>query len=390
MNLMNKESTGKKILRRAIAFALALCAAELLFFPAAAGAGVVRKSSAQKAAASSGAAAGAGDAEQGTASIVSGAGAAAGETAKIHGGGTMFSVAELPGDAAAGRAAAPPREAKVVTGTLFDGGELMLVAPLSASQMESFIITTKSGKLIVVDGGTEEDAPHLKSLLLERGGHVSAWLVTHPHSDHVGAMTALLNEADPALTIDGVYYRFASLDWYKENEVYRSDVVERCMQALSRLSPGANRGDIRKGDVIQIDDVSIRVMNDPYLFPVNAINNSSVAYRVEMNGKRILFLGDMGVQAGESLKTEYLENPGELKADIVQMAHHGQRGVDRTLYELIRPQISLWCCPRWLWDNDSGGGVNSGTWRTLEVRGWMRQLGVKTHVVAKDGDQVLR
>ena len=48
------------------------------------------------------------------------------------------------------------------------------------------------------------------------------------------------------------------------------------------------------------------------------------------------------------------------------------------------------CCPEWLWNNDNGGGMNSGPWKTLEARGWMRQMGVKTHVVEKDGDQILR
>ena len=43
----------------------------------------------------------------------------------------------------------------------------------------------------------------------------------------------------------------------------------------------------------------ITVMNEPFACTENSFNNSSVAYRVEMGGKRILFLGDMGWQAGE-------------------------------------------------------------------------------------------
>lgn len=323
--------------------------------------------------------------------VVMGAGSDGGNSAKIHGGGTMFSVATGGMGVVSGEnEIGPPKDVKTVTTTLFDGAELMMVAPQTTSQTESFILTSKSGKLIVVDGGTEEDAPHLKALLKAKGGVVSAWLVTHPHSDHVGALTALLSEADPSLVIENVYYHFAPLSWYLENEAYRTDMVERCMTALSLRAPGSNHGEIKRGDVIQVDDVTVHVLNAPYLLPVNSINNSSVAYRVEMNGKRILFLGDMGVQAGDRLMEEYRGDQGALKADLVQMAHHGQRGVDRSLYELVRPQIALWCCPRWLWENDNGGGLNSGNWKTLEVRNWMRQLDVKTHVVAKDGDQVLR
>ena len=266
----------------------------------------------------------------------------------------------------------------------------MLIASREASQNESFLITTKSGKHIMVDSGLPGDAEHLKQVLRERGGHVDAWLITHPHSDHVGALIGILNDPASGITIDSVYYNFAPIEWYWANEEYRAQMVVDCMAALSSLSPSVNHPNIQKGDVIDVADVRITVMNAPYLFQTNAINNSSVAYRVELNGRRILFLGDMAVPAGNSLLNEYRDNPGELRAEIVQMAHHGEHGVDEKVYQAIAPHTCLWCCPGWLWDNDNGGGVNSGPWTTMETRAWMRNLKVRTHVVAKDGDQILR
>ena len=278
---------------------------------------------------------------------------------------------------------------KIVTTSLFGGGELMLIGSQAASQNESFLITSKSGKHIMVDGGLPEDTEHLKEVLRQRGGKVDAWLITHPHSDHVGALTNILNDPASGITIDAIYYNFAPIEWYWANEEYRAQMVVDCMAALSNLSPSVNHPNIRKGEVINVDDVRITVMNEPYLFQTNAINNSSVAYRVELNGRRIMFLGDMGVPAGNSFLNEYKDNLSELKAEIVQMSHHGEHGVDRNVYEAIGAHTCLWCCPQWLWDNDNGGGVNSGKWTTLEVRGWMRDLKVRTHVVAKDGDQIL-
>jgi len=279
--------------------------------------------------------------------------------------------------------------AKVVTSTLFGGDELMLVAPRSASQMMSFVVTTKAGKVLVFDGGTEHDTEHLKEVLRAKGGHVTAWFITHPHSDHVGALTKILQDPNSGIKIDAVYYNFQPQEWYNTNEAYRADMVAQCRSAIETL-PESARHTVHKGDNIPIDDITVHVMNDPYLSSVNSINNSSVAYRLDVSGRKILFLGDMGVQAGNQLVADYANNPGALRADIVQMAHHGQQGVGRNVYEMVKPEICLWPTPLWLWENNNGGGLNSGNWRTLEVRGWMRQLGVKTHVVAKDGDQVLR
>lgn len=57
-------------------------------------------------------------------------------------------------------------------------------------------------------------------------------------------------------------------------------------------------------------------------------------------------LGDFDVYAQE----EYLKKHGskELACDVVQMAHHGQNGVDRAFYELIRPKYCLYTAPKWL------------------------------------------
>ena len=71
------------------------------------------------------------------------------------------------------------------------------------------------------------------------------------------------------------------------------------------------------------------------------------------------------------------------------MAHHGQNGVSKEVYEAINPKICFFNCPEWLWNNDNGNGYNSGTWQTIEVRNWLENLGT-TNFVAYNGDQTIR
>ncbi len=265
---------------------------------------------------------------------------------------------------------------------ILGGASITLLRSNTESQMMGYIIKTKSGKIIVVDGGLEEDAAHLKELLRAEGGRVSAWLLTHPHSDHVGAIINVLNDKNSAIQIDGIYYNLTDMDWYKRNEAYRADMVEKFAEALKNVPPDVLHSKIKYGDVFEVDDAKIHVMNAPYLFTVNSINNSSVAYRVDVGGKRIMFLGDMGEQAGDSLLRDVPES--ELKSDIVQMAHHGQYGVSKKVYEAISPSIAMWNAPQWLYEN------TSGKYLTTEVRKWMKDIGVKSNYVMKDGDQVIR
>ena len=272
--------------------------------------------------------------------------------------------------------------------SILNGQEILMLTNQSASQMMSYIITTKNKQLIVVDGGLDLDAEHLRQAIIERGGKVSAWFITHPHSDHVGALVKLINDGLQDISVDAVYYNFLDDDWYKRNEAYRADMVLKAKEAFSKLGSDKLHGNIKKGDVIQVDDVKIRILNSPYLFPVNSINNSSVAFKMEIGSKKVLFLGDMGPQAGEALLKEV--GASALKADIVQMAHHGQYGVERNVYKAINPSICMWNAPGWLYDNDNGGGIGSGEWLTLQVRIWMEEMGVKRHFVIKDGDQLIK
>lgn len=267
------------------------------------------------------------------------------------------------------------------------GATLTMLAPATSSQNMSFLIQTKSGSIIVVDGGLREDADHLTETIQAKGGRVAAWLITHPHSDHIGALTEILNRNPIPIQIDNIYYSFIEKDTYQRGEnMGRMGDLDNLLAAFNNVAPEKLHTPLAKGQTIQVDDAFITVMNLPFRSLNNTFNNSSVAYRVDVNGKRILFLGDMGWEAGQNLLEK--SNPADLKADIVQMSHHGQDGVEEGVYRVINPEICLWPTPQWLWDNEING--QPGPWKTLTVRKWMDDLGVQKHFSIKDGDQVLR
>ncbi|MEY8354315.1 MBL fold metallo-hydrolase [Lachnospiraceae bacterium 54-53] len=269
---------------------------------------------------------------------------------------------------------------------IFDGGSLSLLADYDNRQMLSMVLQDKNGALVVIDGGWDIDAAHLTEVIRSKGGHVSGWFITHPHSDHIGALVQILNTPDSGITIDNVYYSLADQSWYEKVESSRSELVNSLRTALATL-PAEKLHTVSKGQEIKIGLIKAKVLNDPYLLDASSVNNSSVVYKFFLNDVSILVLGDMGPEGGQLLAAELA--PEDLKSDIVQMSHHGQYGVNRDVYEIIKPQIALWPCPLWLWNNDSGGGIGSGDWKTLETRKWMEELGVKVNYCIKDGDQII-
>jgi len=250
------------------------------------------------------------------------------------------------------------------------------------TQMMSYVIRTVHDKVIVIDGGTTGDAFFLIEFLKGLGGGVDAWIVTHAHDDHFNALIEILKQRE-TVRIDVIYGSLPDAAWIhqwgSETEKKSYGLFE---QALAES--GRKVEDLALGQVITIDGVRVEVLGvrNPEI-TANAINNSSVVLRMADAVKSVLFPGDLGAEGGEKL----LNGPyaGRLPSDYVQMAHHGQNGVNEAFYQRVRPAYCLWPTPKWLWDNDNGGGKDSGPWRTLEVRSWMDKMPIKRHYVMFEG-----
>lgn len=320
-----------------------------------------------------------------TAQMVSAPGNANAQTVSAPGGTGMQTLPASSGVNIQQSAPMPGTTIQTTTLTSASGvGELWMLASTTGAQNLSIVIKSPHGKLIVVDGGWEADADKLSSLILQQGGKVDAWLITHPHEDHVGALCTILNDSSRKIKIDKIYCSLATPDWYRQVSPTGAGIADQLLSAFTKLPVGTVTNNIGRGTEINIDDVNIRVLNNRGVYTYNGVNNSSLVYKIRVSRQSILILGDLAYDGGKDLIKTC--TAAELKSDIVQMAHHGQQGVDQDAYALIAPTTCLWPSPAWLWNNDNGGGVGSGPWGTLTTRTWMDALGVKDNRSLKEGD----
>ncbi len=271
----------------------------------------------------------------------------------------------------------------------------MTVTMLGASNMKEngnlnscgYVIRTTNEKLILVDGGRDIDATIVLEYIEKYGnGVIDYWFLTHAHADHVGALTTLLEKED--ITIENLCYSFNSLEWYKEYDERGFESEEKMIQQLENPKI-KNRIECQKGQMIEIDNIICEILRiaDPEIIHSDNGNDSSMVFKMiakDVN-KSMIFLGDAYLYTSKEL----MENPEKLKADAVQMAHHGQNGVTREVYEAIDPKVCFFNAPEWLYNNDSGNGYDSGKWQSVIVRGWMNELETK-NIVAYQGDRTIK
>ena len=260
-------------------------------------------------------------------------------------------------------------------------------------QMQSNIITTADGKVIAVDGGHRQDACYFINFLKEITGQekptIDAWFLTHAHDDHFDCFFEVIENHFDEVEIGKIYFNIPSPQFFDNAPRRDGDSVRTSAKFYELLPRFADKIVIVfGGDKYEIGEAKIDILYTPdYDIVANVGNNSSIVFRVELGGKVILMLADAGVESGNKLLAKY-KGTGVLKADVCQMAHHGQQGVTKEFYAEVAPEVCIWCAPKWLWDNDAGKGFNTHVFKTVEVRQWMDEIGtVKKNIVDMDGTQ---
>ena len=254
---------------------------------------------------------------------------------------------------------------------------------------ESFIFES-DGKIMVIDGGFECESETLFEYISSLGDTVDAWFFTHPHDDHFGAFCQLMTDHGDKIKVKSLYFNFPDDEIIIKNEPSFADGIHKYLSWIREI---VTKYDIpvitmHRGDVYDIGGATVHVLREPDVtISDNFINNSSTVFRLDTCEKRIMFLGDLGVEGGRQLLETV--SAAELKSDYVQMAHHGQNGVEKPVYNVISPDFCLWNTPTWLWDNMGPEGYDTGIYKTVIVRGWMSEIGIKKHYVNMNGPYVI-
>lgn len=214
-----------------------------------------------------------------------------------------------------------------------------------------YTIYNEAKGLIIIDGGWTEDAVNVREVVNELGGHVDAWIITHPHQDHVGAFNLLYKELE-GISIDDIYTVDMALP-EECIEIAPWDSVDAYNDFLSLDIPNLTylyAGDILdicglKFEILSTYDDNVKKLSNDYL------NDGSMMFKVTNNNESILFCADVGIGMSDFLENKWGET---LKADYLQMAHHGYGGLNDSFYQLVNPKVAFFDAPDWLMLDTTG------------------------------------
>jgi competence protein ComEC len=212
-----------------------------------------------------------------------------------------------------------------------DDGAMELVM-LDVGQGDAVAVRTDRGRWLLFDAGriwTRGDAGRatIVPYLRRRGGPLAAFVLSHPHADHVGGGASVVEALRP-----GAFYDAA---FAAGSEVYRSALAA----AAARRVPWHR---VHPGDSIVVDGVVVSFLGPDSSWTAHLTdpNLASTIASVRFGAVRFLLVGD-----AERAEEQWLLShapPGSLRADVLKVGHHGSRTSSGAPFlDAVRPRLAL-------------------------------------------------
>ena len=196
-----------------------------------------------------------------------------------------------------------------------------------------------------------EDADFVRQTIKEMGGKVDAWILTHPHQDHIGAFNAIYSdlqgiEIKEVYTVDMPSPKLCQERAHWDSVDTYNDFLDLNVKNLKYVYPGDELNICGlKVDIYNAYDEHVKELSQDYL------NDGSMMFKVQGEKSSMLFCADVGKAMSDYL----LDTWGEkLKADYIQMGHHGNGGLLKDFYEEVSPKLAFFDAPDWLMYDETG------------------------------------
>lgn len=202
---------------------------------------------------------------------------------------------------------------------------------IDVGQGDAIALRTPRWRWILVDAGDqwrEGDVGEriVVPYLRRRGGEIAAFILSHPHADHIGGAASVIRRLPVAFLWDGGFPQGSS-------------VYEGVLDAARER--GVAWRAARMDGAIEIDGVRLTILSpdSAEIAAAPDANAASVVVMAEYHGVRILLTGD----AERDVEFRLAQRLGRtLRADVLKVGHHGSAtSTTPPLLDAVAPRLAL-------------------------------------------------
>lgn len=185
------------------------------------------------------------------------------------------------------------------------------------------------GKAILVDSGEVGAAQTVINYIKNLGiDELNCVLVTHPHTDHMGAMTKILYE----FKIDDLIMPEIPEEIIPTNKTY-----EKFLTAVSD-----NAGNViaaKSGETYSYGEMKLEIFAP--LRDYDNLNDMSAVSRISYGDTSVMFTGD----ATTTVEKDFLKKNINYSATVLNVGHHGSKTSSSEAWlRAVNPKYAVICC----------------------------------------------
>ncbi len=199
---------------------------------------------------------------------------------------------------------------------------------LDVGHGDSTLITSPTGKTVLIDGGLAEAGPGVVSFLRGKNAcPLDLILLTHRHADHLGGLVHVIESCGARLYLDAPY-------------PHESGMYAKLLGALESRNVPVRQAE--RGRIIELGDGARLLLLGPPS-PVlrgadSDVNANSVVSRLDYGKVSVLFAAD----AEELAERWLIGSSAKLRATVLKVGHHGSRHASTLEFlTAVRPLVAV-------------------------------------------------
>ena len=206
------------------------------------------------------------------------------------------------------------------------GHSLLQIIFFDVGQADSILLKTEDYAMLIDAGNIGQDKLML-DYLSEYGVTKLDYLVaTHPHADHIGAMSAVVKAMDSIGEV------------IMPDKPHTTVTYKNLIKAIDEKNIPITLAEV--GQVFNMGNVNIQIIA-PDNTDYTDLNEVSVVLRVTFGETVFLFTGDAGTKS----ENAQLASGLSLKVDVLKVGHHGSRTSTTQKYlDAVSPQYAIISC----------------------------------------------
>lgn len=223
---------------------------------------------------------------------------------------------------------------------------------------------------VLIDAGYYSEAKSHLIPFLQKSNiqNIDYFFITHPHRDHYEGALAILESGisithlfykEPARDVEDCCYSRSHFVWFMGKMVAKN--VRTFQPAKGYLL------ELPYGSILEI----LHAQEGNFPDKKVDVNDLSIVLRWTVNGRKVLFTGDLNTAVGTFLSSDI-----RMKADIIKIPHHGGRSlVPNSFYNRVDPDLVFVPGTKYIWCDERGA----------QTRKWVAENKVPTWVNGTDG-----